>query len=116
MDLVCSTADCSAPLRLAQLFTCLFLAILFLQSGIDKVIDRSGNLEWLTGHFAASPLAGLVPLMLTTVTITELLAGAICAIAVPAMLLGAIASTPERPAATTCASCHALPRTLGFSK
>jgi hypothetical protein len=34
-----------------------FLAILFLQSGIDKVVDRRGNLEWLNGHFAKSPLA-----------------------------------------------------------
>ena len=88
MDLVCSTADCSAPLRLAQLFTCLFLAILFLQSGIDKIVDRTGNIEWLTGHFASSPLAGMVPMMVTTVTIAEMLAGGICAAAVPAMLLG----------------------------
>ncbi len=88
MELICSTADCSPPLRIAQLLTLVFLAILFLQSGIDKVVDRSGNIEWLTGHFAASPLAGIVPLMVTTVTIAELLAGAICAVAVPAMLLG----------------------------
>ena len=88
MDLICSAADCSVPLRIAQLFTCVFLAILFLQSGIDKVVDRSGNLEWLSGHFASSPLAGIVPLMVTTVTVAELLAGAICMLAVPAMLLG----------------------------
>ena len=42
---------------LLQAFISAFLAILFLQSGIDKVVDRRGNLEWLTGHFAKSPLA-----------------------------------------------------------
>jgi hypothetical protein len=65
---------------LLQAFISAFLAILFLQSGIDKVIDRRGNLEWLTGHFAKSPLAGMVPLMVTVITILELSAGALSAI------------------------------------
>jgi diacylglycerol kinase len=65
---------------LMQLFTAAFLAILFLQSGIDKVVDRSGNLEWLKGHFAKSALAGAVPAMLTTITILELAAGILSAI------------------------------------
>ena len=57
-----------------------FLAILFLQSGIDKVVDRRGNLEWLKGHFAKSPLAGIVPLMVTAITILEIGAGTLSAI------------------------------------
>jgi diacylglycerol kinase len=57
-----------------------FLAILFLQSGIDKVVDRRGNLEWLKGHFAKSPLAGIVPLMVTAITILEIGAGMLSAI------------------------------------
>ena len=60
---------------LMQIFTAAFLAILFLQSGIDKVVDRSGNLEWLKGHFAKSPLTGFVPALLTVITILELAAG-----------------------------------------
>ncbi len=63
-----------------QIFVSAFLAILFLQSGIDKVVDRSGNLEWLKGHFAKSPLAGMVPLMVTGITILEIAAGALSAI------------------------------------
>ena len=65
---------------LLQIFVSAFLAILFLQSGIDKVIDRRGNLEWLKGHFAKSALAGVVPAMLTTLTILELAAGILSAI------------------------------------
>jgi apolipoprotein N-acyltransferase len=57
-----------------------FFAILFLQSGIDKVIDRRGNLDWLTGHFAKSPLAGTVPLLLGLITLMELAAGALSAV------------------------------------
>src|SRR5438876_5209949 len=58
-----------------QIFVSAFLAILFLQSGIDKVVDRRGNLEWLKGHFAKSPLAGVVPTLVTAITILELAAG-----------------------------------------
>ena len=57
-----------------------FLGILFLQSGIDKIVDRRGNLEWLKGHFAKSPLAGIVPLMVTAITILEIGAGTLSAI------------------------------------
>lgn len=63
-----------------QVLISAFFAILFLQSGIDKVIDRKGNLDWLTGHFAKSPLARMVPLLLGVITIMELAAGALSAI------------------------------------
>jgi len=63
-----------------QILASAFLAILFLQSGIDKVVDRRGNLEWLKGHFAKSPLAGIVPAMVTAITILEIAAGVLSAI------------------------------------
>src|SRR5438128_10525490 len=66
--------------HLLQIFAAAFLAILFLQFGIDKVVDRRGNLEWLKGHFAKSPLAGMVPLMVTVITILEITAGTLSAV------------------------------------
>jgi len=65
---------------LMQILAAAFLAILFLQSGIDKVVDRRGNLEWLKGHFAKSPLAGVVPSLVTAITILEIAAGALSAV------------------------------------
>jgi diacylglycerol kinase len=65
---------------LMQIFASAFLAILFLQSGIDKVVDRRGNFEWLKGHFAKSPLAGIVPALLICITILEVAAGALSAV------------------------------------
>jgi uncharacterized membrane protein YphA (DoxX/SURF4 family) len=65
---------------LLQILVSAFLAILFLQSGIDKVLDRRGNLEFLQGHFAKSPLAGMVPLLVTVITILEIAAGALSAL------------------------------------
>ena len=63
-----------------RLLVAAFLGILFLQSGLDKVFDRKGNLDWLTGHFAKSPLRGVVPLMVTIITLLELGAGALSAV------------------------------------
>ena len=63
-----------------QIFGSAFLAILFLQSGIDKLIDHRGNLDWLKGHFSKSPLGGVVSILLTAITILEVAAGALSAI------------------------------------
>jgi uncharacterized membrane protein YphA (DoxX/SURF4 family) len=71
---------------LLQLLISAFLAILFLQSGIDKIVDRQGNLSWLSGHFAKSPLAGLVPILFGVLTIIEVAAGALSAIGFVALL------------------------------
>lgn len=60
---------------LLQALVSLFLAILFLQSGIDKIVDRRGNLDYLTEHFARSPLARTVGPMFLTMTILETLSG-----------------------------------------
>src|SRR5256714_13769631 len=70
----------AGALHAMQVLSSAFLAILFLQSGIDKIVDRRGNLEWLTGHFAKSPLARMVPLMVTMITIMELAAGILSAV------------------------------------
>jgi hypothetical protein len=64
-----------------------FFAILFLQSGLDKIVDRRGNLEWLTGHFAKSPLAGIVGVLFSIITMMELAAGALSAIGCIMILL-----------------------------
>jgi diacylglycerol kinase len=73
-------------LLLLRIFVSTFLAILFLQSGIDKVVDRQGNLEWLKGHFAKSPLANMVPLLLGLLTLIELTAGLLSGIGFLALI------------------------------
>ena len=65
---------------LLQLFISAFLAILFLQSGVDKLVDRRGNLEFLQGHFAKSPFSGMVPMLVTVITVLELIAGILTAV------------------------------------
>ena len=70
----------SGTIFILQLLTSAFLGILFLQSGIDKIVDRRGNLEFLQGHFAKSPLSGMVPLLVTLITILEVSGGILSAI------------------------------------
>ncbi len=62
---------------LIQAFVSLFLTILFLQSGMDKVMDWRGNLGYLEPHFAKSPLATVVPLLLLVLTVLEVSAGVV---------------------------------------
>ena len=77
MILILHAADATYVM---QILASAFLAILFLQSGIDKILDRRGNFEWLKGHFAKSPLAGIVPVLLICITVLEVAAGALSAV------------------------------------
>jgi len=65
--------------NLPAVFAALFVAILFIQSGLDKVFDWKGNVEFLTGHFSKTFLAGTVPMMLATITVMELATGFLAA-------------------------------------
>lgn len=64
------------PFPFFSLLSAAFIAVLYIQSGFDKITDRKGNLEWLTGHFSKSPFKNTVAPMLLMVTILELAAAA----------------------------------------
>jgi hypothetical protein len=68
--------------NLPALFAALLVAILFIQSGLDKVFDWKGNLGWLTGHFSKTFLAPMVPVMLATITLMELATGFLAAVGI----------------------------------
>lgn len=68
--------------NLPALFAALFLAILFVQSALDKVFDWKGNLEFLTGHFSKTFVGGMVPVMLATITVMEMVTGLLAAIGI----------------------------------
>ncbi len=68
--------------NLPALFCAVLVAILFIQSGLDKVFDWKGNIEWLTGHFKETFLSGMVPVMVATITVLEILTGFLSAVAI----------------------------------
>jgi len=61
------------PLVLCQILIAIILMIAFLQSGIDKIIDRKGNQDFFQVHFAHSPLRGVTSILLTLLTLMELI-------------------------------------------
>ena len=61
------------PMELCQIFIAIFLFIAFFQSGLDKVIDRKGNLDFLKAHFSNSPLIKIIPIMLLILTFLEII-------------------------------------------
>jgi hypothetical protein len=69
-----------------QVLVALFLAILFLQSGLDKISNWKTNLDWLKGHFVNTPLKNMVPAMLGTVTLLETASGTLCASGIISLL------------------------------
>ena len=65
--------------NLPALLAAAFVAVLFIQSGLDKVFDWKGNLEWLNGHFSKTFVAGTVPVMLAMITVMEVATGFLAA-------------------------------------
>ncbi|WP_338812432.1 DoxX family membrane protein [Bernardetia sp. Wsw4-3y2] len=65
----------------------LFLAILFIQSGFNKVFRWDENSAWLIDHFKGSYLEKLVTVLLVIVTIFEVAAGVFSAIGFVTLLL-----------------------------
>ncbi len=62
-----------------------FFAIVFVQSALDKLIDRKGNLDYFRDHFSGSPLRSTVPTLFWALTVIEATAGGLCVLG---LLLG----------------------------
>lgn len=76
LDFVChGDPGCVVEMRIGVVFCAALLAIVFIQSGLDKVFDWSGNIGWLTDHFSETFFAGQVPFMVGLLTVFELAAG-----------------------------------------
>ena len=58
----------------AEILILFFLIITFLQSGIDKLTDWNGNLNFIKDHFKNSPLKNAVPLLLGIILVIEIIA------------------------------------------
>ena len=70
------------PDAIARFLVTAFFAVVFLQSALDKLLDRQGNLGYFADHFKHSPVASLVPLLFWALTLIELSAGGLCALGV----------------------------------
>lgn len=78
------TTECLAglgvtPTHLLQLAFSAFVAILFMQSGLDKVFNWKSEKDFYTQHFSKSILKGSVFLLMPVITLVELSAGLLSA-------------------------------------
>ncbi|MFC6097370.1 DoxX family protein [Flavobacterium qiangtangense] len=71
----------------ASILILIFLAVTFLQSGYDKVIDWQGNVGWLKGHFEKTFIKNQVPQSLMLILVLEIIAGILCLAGVIQLLL-----------------------------
>ena len=65
------------PLVLCQIFIAIFFIIVFIQSGLDKIFCRSENILFFKDHFINTPLKNFASLLITILTVTELICGSI---------------------------------------
>jgi len=66
----------------AELLILAFLAITFLQSGIDKIADWKGNVYFLNGHFSKTLFKNIVPQLLVLVLIFEIVIGVLSVVGI----------------------------------
>ena len=92
-------------LLLARTAVCAFFTLLFLQSGLDKVVDWKGNIEWLTGHFSQAFFSKATPLLLGVAMVLEL---ATCVTSALAIVVLWTAGPPEVPTVAMCLACASL--------
>lgn len=79
-----------------------FLAITFIQSGYDKVMDWKGNVEWLKGHFSQTILKNNVPQALFLILALEVFAGAFAVIGMIEILINGGTEFAFYAAALSC--------------
>ncbi|MGB7785920.1 MAG: DoxX family protein [Salinimicrobium sp.] len=65
----------SFSMNIPVLLILLFTTITFLQSGLDKLTDWSGNTGWIKGHFENTFMGGMVPLLVGIILLLEVIAG-----------------------------------------
>ena len=75
------------PQNIAFLFVLAFFLIVFLQSGLDKIIDHKGNLAFLNSLFKAFFPLPLISAALISVTILELISGVLCLVGIVDFIL-----------------------------
>ena len=60
------------PIFIIQISISLLLIICFFQSGVDKIINRKENFNWLIGHFSNTPFRNYIRILLSIITFFEI--------------------------------------------
>ena len=66
-------------IEIVQILSSIFFSIVFFQSGIDKIVDRKGNLNFFESHFKNTLFHKVHSQALTILLFFELVAASLCA-------------------------------------
>jgi len=66
--------------NVASILILVLLAVTFIPSAYDKVMDWKGNVAFLKEHFSETSLKNLVPLALFHLLVLELISGIMCVV------------------------------------
>ena len=66
-------------IEIVQILSSIFFAIVFYQSGVDKFMDRKGNLNFFENHFKNTLFHKIYAQALTALMLLELIAASLCA-------------------------------------
>lgn len=67
-------------INVASLLILIFLAVTFIQSGYDKIMDWQNNVDWLKEHFSKTFLGKYVPWALLLILALEVTSGILCTV------------------------------------
>ena len=70
------------PPKIALFFILLFFSIVFIQSGLDKLFDKKGNISFLIELLGKAFKRSLILLAFYVVTVLEILSGLLCFVGV----------------------------------
>lgn len=88
LDIFSLFTEASEAKLFLQVICSLFLAILFIQSGFNKVFRWDENWSWLIDYFKGTHLEKPTTPLLVIITIFEVAAGVFSAVGVVALFLG----------------------------
>jgi len=66
------------PIEIVQILVSVFFSIVFFQSGVDKILDRKGNLDFFKDHFKDTPLNKILSPALNILVFLELITAGVC--------------------------------------
>ena len=66
------------PIEIVQILVSVFFSIVFFQSGVDKILDRKGNLDFFKDHFKDTPLYSIISPTLNILVFLELITAGVC--------------------------------------
>jgi len=68
--------------HITEIILLLFLAVTFLQSGLDKILDWKGNIGWLKEHFSKTFMGKMVEINVAIILVIETIAGVLAVLGI----------------------------------